>query len=337
MKKLMTSILIVTMLALLFACDKPEEAIDQAQVELEEEERYQSAEAGEDYVIINAETYTEKADVVVPNRAEYADDKAYADAVKQAAYELYLMANRNDQNCLRRLAYTHNTVTTVGVEARNLVISLKNGDEYLKYDFQPDVKKLGITVDGHAKATYARLGLEKAYYVEVRDCVIDDDWTGYANFGDAEGTLTTDTDRLYFHASQKQLYLATDAIIDLDTIQNATLEHNDAEGYYRLVLELDASSTGAARYLVPLLRKNSGMIKAKYTSITETIEIWDNGFFKRFLSVDKWSSSVISSTINYDTAYYYDEASCDLTKYSNNYYATIKALAEAANAAETDE
>ena len=334
MKKLMTSFIIVLMLCLLIGCEKPEEALDQQQVEEEREERYaQSADAGENYVVIDAENYSEKVDVTVPVRADYADEDAYATAVKAAAYELFGIANRNDQNCLRRLAYTRNMVTTVGVEARNLVIDLKNGEEYLKYDFQPDVKKLGITVDGHAKATYAKLGLDKAYYVEIGDSVINDDWTGYADFGTAEGVLTVETNKLYFHASQKQLYCVTEAVVNLNTIRTASLTHNDAEGYYTIVFDLDPSGTGAARYLLPSLRKNSGMNKAKYTSITETIDIWDNGFFKRFLSVDKWSSSVINSTINFDTDYSYDAESCDLSKYGKNYYATIKPMAEAANAA----
>jgi len=334
MKKLMTSFLIVLTLCLLCSCQKPDTTSLEKEIAAEREAIYNTAEAAEDYVVINEETYTEQVEIEVPQAGDYADEAAYSAAVKQAAYSLFQIANRNDQNCLRRLAYTHNTVTTVGVEARNLVIDLKNGDEYLKYDFQPDVKKFGITVDGHAKATYAKLGLDKAYYVQIGDGVINDDWTGYADFGSTDGLLTEDTDKLYFHASQKQLYCVTEAIVNLNTIRAASLTHNDAEGYYTIVFELDPSSTGAAKVLEKNLRINSGMNKAKYTSITETIEIWDNGFFKRFLSVDKWSSSVISSTINFDTEYFYDAASCDLSKYCKGYYATIKAKAEAANANE---
>ena len=336
MRKIFTTILIVTILMLLVGCDKPEETITEQDIEAEREALYNTAEASDSYVIIDAEHYTEKVEVSVPARADYDTDEAFDAAVKEEAYELFKLANRNDQNCLRRLAYTQNLVTTVGVEAKNLVIDLKNGEEYLKYDFQPVVKKLGITVDGHGKATYTRLGLDSAYYVEVGDSVINDDWTGYADFGGAEGTLTTRTDMLYFHASQRQAYCVTEAVVNAGTIQHATLTHNDAEGYYTIVFELDPKATGAARYLLPSLRNNSGMSNAKYTSITETIEIWDNGFFKRFLSVDKWSGTkvvTISSVINFDTVYYYDAESCRLSRYCNGYYDDIRRLAEAANAA----
>lgn len=330
-KKLFISLLIVSLLCVFVGC-KSEQALSTQEVAAEKDADFQSAEASESYVVINEETYAEKVDVTLPARSAYDSDDAYAEAVKAEALELFKIANANDQNCLRRLALTQNLVSTVGVDAKNLVVDLKNGEEYLKYDFQPDVKKFGITVDGHAKATYARLGLAKAYYVEIGDSKIDADWNGTASFGDTEGELTVDTARLCFHASQKQAYCVTEAVVNLKTIRSATLTHNDEEGYYTIVFDLDPTSTGAARYLLPSLRKNSGMNNAKYTSITETIEIWDNGFFKRFLSVDKWSSSVITSTINFDTAYYYDADSCDMTKYNANYYATIKVKAATANA-----
>lgn len=335
MKKLIVTILTMGILGALTGCQNVTPAVDPATIKAEQDALYEETAAPQEdsYVVIDEESYTERVQIEVPS----AEDEQ---AVKEAAYQLFQIANRNDQNCLRRLAYTQNLVTTAGIEARNLVIDLKNGDEYLKYDLQPAIRAtvLKISVDGHGKVTYARLGLDKAYYVAVDDSVINADWTGYADFGDTQGTLTTDTDRLYFHASQKPLYSVTEAVVNLDTITHATLTHNDAEGYYTIRFQLDP--TAASKVLLPNLRKNSGINNAKYVSITETIEIWDNGFFKHFLSEDEWSGTKvvpIKSTIHFDTEYSYSAADCNLSAYCNGYYNTIRAAAEAANAANAAE
>jgi len=328
MRKIFIAMMVLAVVGLFAGCEKIEEALSAKEIKAEQDEKYNEAETPEkeEIVVINEEDVQTKVNVEIPD----ADDMQ---AVIKAAYELFVLANQNDQKCLRRLAYTRNLVSTMGIEARNLIIEVKNNEEYLKYDFQPDVKKLGITVEGHAKATYAKVGLEKAYYVEAKDCVIDDDWQGYGVFDDAEGTLAIDTDRLYFHASHKPLYCVTEAVVSPDTIESATLTHDDAGGYYTIVFHLNAKK--ASKYLLHNLRDGSDMNDAKYESITETIEIWDNGFFKSFLSVDKWSGTKvikINSTIHYETTYSYSADDCDLAQYSNGYYADIKAAAEKANA-----
>ena len=50
----------------------------------------------------------------------------------------------------------------------------------------------------------------------------------------------------------------------------------------------------------------------------ETIEIWDNGYFKYFLSVDHWEGQgvvLMKSIIEYETVFLYDEASLNFSNY----------------------
>lgn len=329
MKKLLITILIMSVLGVFVACDTQQPTTEEQKADVEQETAVEEP-AFTPREVIDEEACTQAIDFTMPDASD-------ADAVKRAAFELFQLANSNDQDCLRRLAYTENIVSTSGIATNNLVIDLKNNGEYLKYDFQPTIKTdvLKIEVDGHGKATYTNVDLANAYYVEVGDSVINADWTGYADFGDTDGTLVQATDSMYFHASQAPHYCVTEATVTLDTIQSATLTHNDAGGYYVIEFKLDPEAATAA-ILLPNLRKNSGIGNAKYTSITETIEIWDNGFFKRFLSVDKWKGTKalvvsINSTIHFDTVYKYDAASCNLGAYCNGYYSTIKSKAEAAN------
>ena len=253
-----------------------------------------------------------------------------------AAYQMYDIANRNDQNCAMRLAYSQCLVTTSGSKAKNVVYEIKNGDEYLKYDFRPTVKLVGIPVaDGYGYATYTRLDLEYSYFVDAGESRIRD-WVGSADFSNpVQSCLSTPTSKIYFHASQAPNYEAAGAVILPITVTEASITHNDKEGYYEVCFVLDASNRITTKNLLTKLRNSSSMTKkANYTSFVETFQIWDSGMFKHFLSVDEWKAGAISSTIHYDTSYSYTAEDCDLSAYNDNYYATIKALAEAANSEE---
>ena len=251
-----------------------------------------------------------------------------------AAYQMYEIANRNDQNCAMRLAYSQCLVTTAGQVAKNVVYEIKNGEEYLKYDYRPVAKLLGIKVaDGYGYATYTNLSLEHSYFVDAGASTIRD-WVGHADFSSpVTSKLSTATSKIYFHPSQDPKFEAAGAVILPSTVTEASITHNDVEGYYVVRFVLDASNKVTTRNLLRNLQSSSSMTKnAQYTSFVETFEIWDNGMFKHFLSVDEWKAGAIKSTIHYDTSYSYTAQDCDMTAYNDNYYATIKALAIAANA-----
>lgn len=283
------------------------------------------------YTIIDFET-TEATTLTIPA----AED---TEATIQLAYQLYAAANRNDQNCRRRVANSQCIATTNGKVNNSIELEIKNEDEYLKYEYRPfashKILFIKITIDGYGRATYARRDLARSYQVEVDDSVIKD-WVGKADFGDTQGTLYLNTDEFYFHASQLPLYEATEAIVLPETIRSATVTHDDEGGFYTVYMELNVNVATTVRILEPKLQANSGLNDAYYQSIVKTFEIWDNGFFKSATSLDKWVAvgEIVKGTIDFRTSYGYSEAECDMNAYNDGYYTTIKAKCEAANAAE---
>ena len=296
MKKILISLMLLTTLFVFVGCHKVEGALTQEEVKAQKEAQYNDASVEEIYV--SFDTSTEPLNLAVPAETDQA-------ALKALAVQMYDKACWNDQHCVRRLAYTQDlitaTATVISAQLRNLVLKIKNGDECLQYDLQPNKKTKTMTFDGHGEAMYAKVGLAHPYYERVDNskstplsCRVSEDWVGSCDFSNAKRWLSSEpTDMLYFHSTHKSLYTATDAIITVDTIKAATITHNDEEGYYTLHLELDPDP--ASVYMLANLRaSNTMMANAWYESINETIEIWDNGFFKRFLSEDQCVGGLVS-------------------------------------------
>lgn len=125
---------------------------------------------------------------------------------------------------------------------------------------------------------------------------------------DWSNVVEEDEELPIYYSGQTEPYYQTEQIINENTITSADISYNEEEGYYTLVLELD--TTLATTLTQARLRANSGNENAFYTSLTQTIEIWDNGYFRYFRAQDNWEGPGIprmTSEIDFRTYFYYDE------------------------------
>lgn len=79
-------------------------------------------------------------------------------------------------------------------------------------------------------------------------------------------------------------------------------------------MQLDVDNPLTTSKTLVNLKKGAGD-SAVYTSISEYIEIWDNGYFKSFLSTDKWKSNTLKAVLPYHTTYSYNQLDCDIHSY----------------------
>lgn len=135
-----------------------------------------------------------------------------------------------------------------------------------------------------------------------------------------------------FCAAQQDEYTATDQNITEETIKSAKIEYKTSEkgNYFVLTLELDTDNPVTTARSIDNLRKGANSADANYTSMVETIEIWENGYFKYFKSVDQWAmhgkKGGIASLIDYETTYYFDAEHTDPSVYMDFLEAKENAL-----------
>ena len=122
-----------------------------------------------------------------------------------------------------------------------------------------------------------------------------------------------------FCSAQNGNYAQTDQVINKNTVKDASVEfiESDEGNFYKLTLTLDTDNPETTAISIENLRKGADDKNAAYYDMVETIEIWDNGYFKKFRSIDKWTAKngLISSVIDYDTFFYYSEEFADTSKY----------------------
>lgn len=124
-----------------------------------------------------------------------------------------------------------------------------------------------------------------------------------------------------FCAAQEGIYTATDQNITEETIKSAKIEYKTSENgnYFVLTMELDTDNPITTARSIDNLRAGANSADANYTSMVETIEIWENGYFKYFKSLDEWAmhgkKGGINSLIDYETTYYFDDAHTDPSVY----------------------
>ncbi|HPD02573.1 MAG TPA: hypothetical protein PK245_04345, partial [Clostridia bacterium] len=92
--------------------------------------------------------------------------------------------------------------------------------------------------------------------------------------------------------------------------------------------DLDVNNPLTTESSLVELREGAGD-EAQYLSIVSTFEVWDNGYFKYFLSNDSWSGGVISGDLDFETYFYYDDESCDIGNYQYMKDLAAKCYAEA--------
>jgi hypothetical protein len=251
--------------------------------------------------------------------------------LKTFAYELYALANKNFKE-LENAAYSVNSTTTMQMSSIKLPVYghryfVKNGADLLYLDYSFVTNPAVATLMGFmAKDTtmyaercfttgdigymYAEKTLEPTFTLGENSVTYNADWNNlyYAK----------QKDKPIYHAGQTEDFEYTDQLIRPETIKNAEVTYVKSEGYYRLVLDLDVDNPLTTSKTQPNLRQSSGAADAHYTYMRETIEIWDNGYFKYFLSVDHWEGQGVvfmKSIIEYETVFLYDEASLNFSNY----------------------
>ena len=136
-----------------------------------------------------------------------------------------------------------------------------------------------------------------------------------------ENLYKTESGQAPFCTNIKGEYFITDQNITEDTIKSASVEYVKSESgnFYRFVIELDTDNPVTTERSIDNLRAGGGA-KARYTAMTETIEIWESGYLKYFKSVDAWQGSnviTINSVIDYTTYFFYDAKYMNPSSYLN--------------------
>jgi hypothetical protein len=144
----------------------------------------------------------------------------------------------------------------------------------------------------------------------------------------------TEQEKPVYLKSQSDTYYQTAQTINENTIEDSQITYvESAKGnYYRIVLTLDTDNPETTALSIGNLKAGAGD-DAYYTGMVETVEIWENGYYKSFTSVDKWTAKngLLNSTITFKTTFYYDQDHLDVSSYLD--FAGAKEAAKAYDAA----
>lgn len=136
-----------------------------------------------------------------------------------------------------------------------------------------------------------------------------------------------------FSMQQDKPYWVANRPMTETNISDATVEYvkSDAGNYYSIVLELDVTKPETYENTIGELRAGAGE-DAKYDKMTETLEIWENGYYKRFHSLDLCSAKngFMTFDFDFDTSFFYGPESTNPANYDN--FIEIKQIATEYNA-----
>lgn len=128
---------------------------------------------------------------------------------------------------------------------------------------------------------------------------------------------------------QDDTFYASNRSMSPNNILSPSIEYIKSTGgnYYRIVLDLDVEKEESWERTMDELRQGTGP-DAKYTKLHEIIEIWENGYYKSFRSIDHvvWKNGLMEMELDFKTYYYYDEEHCDPASYDNFTEVKEKAL-----------
>lgn len=134
----------------------------------------------------------------------------------------------------------------------------------------------------------------------------------------------------YYCSVQSERFYAANRSMSENNILSASIEKCKGQSgdYYRLIIELDVTKEETWERTIDELRQGTAP-DGHYTSMTEIIDIWENGYYKSFRSLDKseWKKGGFSMDFDYNTYYFYDDAHTTPTAYSNFAEAKQNALA----------
>ena len=274
----------------------------------------------------------------------YIPEETDKDGQIDLAIQLINTANYNLQHD-NKVAYAVNSNTVVmGVATGGIRYYIKNGNEFFNADYfyVPQggagtiAKKMDPKNTNYGYRMYYNLSTHVGYEQKSTELSFEKDIFGNIKFG-------VDWDILLFEnkieeipaefAASSKAYRYYNYDWTKESILTASVTYNADEGYYEMVVTIDAENEEAIKDGLEVLRAGAGDESAVYTSITETVQIWDNGRYKQFNTYDKWKSPNIhglhistSSANDYKTTFYYDDYSLNIKnyQYSNEFIEYIE-------------
>ena len=246
-----------------------------------------------------------------------ADDKKGALLLGLA---LYKNACLLDQLADFRRATSFCPTETMGVQVDTFVYNIKNGEEYAFVQYQIPreqnwlLSAMGVKASGYR--SYYNLSMNKMSEQKVGNAELDSQDLPYSDW---EGAVIEQNSNIpLFHKTQPHQATVTDMVITEETISKSTVVFDEETGLLKLELVLDPSNPKTVEKVLPNLVEGANE-SARYTSIIETIELWDNGYFKYFKSTDSWEATVVipvSATLPYETKFSYIETDCNFLDYT---------------------
>ncbi len=269
-------------------------------------------------------------DIVIPSSEDQ-------DAMIACALKLYRTANYNLQHDDAVAYAVHTNTEVLKVNTGGIRYTIKNGDEFFNADYFYVPTDASGSLAKAASPEYTNYGYRRYYNKALgigREQKAKE--LNYKKQSNGQILFSVDWTDLYFDneiempdefAESGASYKYYNFTWDTDTIKSAAVEYNEEGGYYKMVVELDASNKKTVKDGIKDLQNGAGDKDAKYTSIIETIEIWDNGRYKTYNTYDGWTSphihgmKLISATSanDYRTTFYYDAYSLNINNYQ---YAT---------------
>ncbi len=263
----------------------------------------------------------EKLDLTMPDASDKEATIAFAVALYEIASEKYCTIDN--------VAYMVQYANKMMADVNGQRYSVRNGDKEYYTEFAFVQKEEGISMGSimgavsanstrFAEARYTDSTMDYTQSIKMYSSsdklapsfVLNEN--GTYDYNVLWGEKTTEITEL---AKHDYGYRLTDQDITLETVTDATVEYNAEEGYYTLVLTLDPQKASEA---ITIHNLKSNVADAEYTSMVQTIEIWDNGLPRFFHAVDKWEGTMVISLnaeLIFDTTYYYGEQYTNIENY----------------------
>lgn len=252
---------------------------------------------------------------------------------KEFIINLYNIANENLKNDTKVAYYVNTQSQVLGVPTGGYRFYVKNGPEY----FNADYFFVGETKNALLKGIIQGAAKESTQYA-IRSYYNIDDAKGFEQKAKNAKTsissnkliVNADWSDLYYNkeievpvfmAQSEEELKYCDFILDVDTIKTCSIEYNSKKGYYTIKLTLDCELEKTLGDSLKYLQEGAGDPTAVYTSITQTIEIWDNGRYKTHFSYNAWHAPKAYKVMNmksandYKTYFMYDDYSTNIANY----------------------
>lgn len=269
---------------------------------------------------------------------------------RELALELYLLASLKDKMADHRAFFSICPTSNVAMGMDNSILlnilEIKNGQEYFRIDYRlkdsiplfnffPTVEQqLNEAIRlVTTERRYMHTNMDHTRYQIITNAQTNEDGIPFADWSNTnaiEESTDPEADGSSFRIFSKHQegdYFKSAHVVELDTIEEASVEYNE-EGYYEVYIKLDMAldefgNNKATEFTRPLIREGANSDNANYTKIELELQIWDNGYFKEFKSTEFWSGTVmsfitVSSKFYYHDVYSYDIADCNIAKYYAN-------------------